>query len=117
MLRERLSALLMRSRVEAELDEELRFHPDRETEKNLRAGMTAAEARRVALVRFGGVERANRQRLPGQRHARPEPEGLVNFYRDRTSTSAGPLSYPDCVELRERTSDVFRDIGGSSSPS
>jgi putative ABC transport system permease protein len=40
------------------IDEEIRFHIDQQTEKNRRAGMSADEARRQALLRFGGVERA-----------------------------------------------------------
>jgi predicted permease len=38
------------------IDEELRFHIDMQIEANLRAGMSPAEARRVALLEFGGVE-------------------------------------------------------------
>ena len=56
-LRLRLRALLRRQTVERELAEEIRFHLERETEKNLRHGMGEGEARRRALVAFGGVER------------------------------------------------------------
>ena len=45
-LRARLPALLHRGAAERDLDEELRFHLDMETEKNVRAGMHPAEARR-----------------------------------------------------------------------
>jgi len=54
--RARLRALLRRGAAERELDEELRFHIQMETEKNIRAGMSAADARRRALRDFGGVE-------------------------------------------------------------
>src|SRR5689334_23431479 len=54
--RARLRANLRRSAAERELDEELRFHIEMETEKNLRAGMSPAEARRRALRDFGGIE-------------------------------------------------------------
>ena len=40
----------------AGLDEEIRFHIDQQTEKNLRAGMTPDAARRQALIKFGGLE-------------------------------------------------------------
>jgi putative ABC transport system permease protein len=43
--------------MEREMDEEMRFHIERQTEKNLRAGMPPEEARRAALASFGGVER------------------------------------------------------------
>ena len=46
-----------RREMEGGLDEEIRFHIDAQTEKNLRAGLGPEEARRLALVRFGGVER------------------------------------------------------------
>jgi putative ABC transport system permease protein len=53
----RLRSLAGREAIERGLDEELRFHIDQQTEKNLRAGMTPAEARRQAFIKFGGVER------------------------------------------------------------
>ena len=54
---QRLLRLFFRSQEEREMDEELRFHIDKETEKNLAGGMSATEARRRAHVRLGGVER------------------------------------------------------------
>jgi len=53
----RLRALFGRARMEAELDEELSFHIEKETEKLVARGMEPGEARRQALIRFGGVER------------------------------------------------------------
>ncbi|MGA9071526.1 MAG: permease prefix domain 1-containing protein [Terracidiphilus sp.] len=44
-----------------ELDDELRFHLEQSTAVKMAAGMTAAEARRQALVEFGGVERTREQ--------------------------------------------------------
>jgi putative ABC transport system permease protein len=52
----RLGSLIGRQALEEGLDEEIRFHVDRQTEKNRRAGMSASEARRQALLRFGGTE-------------------------------------------------------------
>lgn len=46
-----------RSRVEAEQDEEFSFHIDMETAENVRRGMSQREARRAALLRFGGAQR------------------------------------------------------------
>lgn len=54
----RVRALAGRRKLETGLDEEIRFHIERQTEKNLRAGMTPDEARRQALIKFGGVEQA-----------------------------------------------------------
>ena len=74
---ERLKALFFRRRIDAEMDEELRFHLDLETEKNLRAGMDPKEARRRALVAFGGVERF-KERTRDEQGARP----LEDLIRD-----------------------------------
>lgn len=46
-----------RSHSAAEQDEEFAFHLEMETAENIRRGMSAAEARRAALVRFGGTQR------------------------------------------------------------
>ena len=46
-----------RERLAAEQDEEFAFHVDMETAENVRRGMTPADARRAALLRFGGRER------------------------------------------------------------
>jgi predicted permease len=57
-IRYRVRALLRRTAVESELDEELRFHLERETGKHEAAGVPRDEAVRLARVAFGGVERA-----------------------------------------------------------
>lgn len=49
-----LRALLRHRVVEAELDEELCFHLERETLRNLENGMPAEAAPRAALQSFGG---------------------------------------------------------------
>src|SRR5918999_5341315 len=56
-LLERLRALLLRNRVEAEMDDEMRFHIERDTDERIRRGVDPARARREALIAFGGVER------------------------------------------------------------
>jgi predicted permease len=56
----RLQFLILR-RPQSELDEELRFHLEQSAETKIAAGMTAQEARRQALIEFGGVERAREQ--------------------------------------------------------
>ena len=49
-LTRRIRALLKREEMERELDEELRFHIEKENEQNLARGMDAGEARRVAAL-------------------------------------------------------------------
>jgi putative ABC transport system permease protein len=50
---------LFRSRVRHahEQDEEFRFHIEMETAENVRRGMSEADARRAAVLRFGGAQR------------------------------------------------------------
>jgi predicted permease len=55
-LRMATRSLLRRRAVESELNEELRFHLERQIAENVNAGMTPAEARRRAMIEFGGVE-------------------------------------------------------------
>lgn len=43
--------------MEAELDEELRFHIDRQTDENVARGMDPVAARREALLAMGGLDR------------------------------------------------------------
>src|SRR5215813_1931195 len=60
-LRLRLRALLFKSKMEEELDEEVRFHLEREIEENIVRGMTPEEARSAAMRNFGGVERVKEE--------------------------------------------------------
>jgi hypothetical protein len=59
--RGRIRALFQRPSVEGELSDEIRFHLEMETEKNIRAGMTPEAARRAAALSFGGVERVREE--------------------------------------------------------
>ena len=52
----RLRALARRAAVEVELDEELRYHVERETELLVSRGVEPTEARRRALAALGGME-------------------------------------------------------------
>ncbi len=56
-LARRFRALTRRAHVERELADELQLHIELEQQKNERLGMTPHEARRAALLTFGGVER------------------------------------------------------------
>jgi putative ABC transport system permease protein len=51
-----IRSMRRRPTLEGGLDEEIRFHLDHQIEKYRRAGMTPDEARRRALIRFGGLE-------------------------------------------------------------
>ena len=53
-----LRRLLGRAALDRELEAELRFHVEEETARHVAAGLPPDEARRRALVEFGGVDRA-----------------------------------------------------------
>ena len=53
---ERARALVYSARYEREMGEELRFHIEREVEERVQRGADPAQARRAALLAFGGVE-------------------------------------------------------------
>jgi predicted permease len=56
-LRYRLRALFDRRSMERELDDELRFHIERETQKLIERGVAPADAARQAALAFGGLSR------------------------------------------------------------
>jgi len=60
-MRSRVRAIVHRGRADAELDRELRAHIEYQVEENLARGMSPAEARRVALNNFGGVQNAREE--------------------------------------------------------
>ena len=57
----RLAGLFGRSRKDAEFEEELSANLEMLVDENLRRGMSPEQARREALVRFGGVEAAKEE--------------------------------------------------------
>src|ERR1700693_2890583 len=60
-LRSWVEATLWRSRMESEMDAELRFHIEAYAEDLVRGGMTREEAMRRARLEFGGIERAKEE--------------------------------------------------------
>jgi hypothetical protein len=56
-MRYRLRSVFNRRAVERDLDDELRFHLEREAGKLQAAGLSPADAMRQARVAFGGIER------------------------------------------------------------
>lgn len=53
----RVRELFQRRRLAADLDDELRFHLEQEIQHNVARGMSATDARRAAMLSFGGVQR------------------------------------------------------------
>jgi predicted permease len=57
----RLRSLFRRHTVEAELDDELRFHFEQQVEKCIRSGMAREEARRQARLSVGGIDQVKEE--------------------------------------------------------
>ena len=57
----RARALLTRSAVESDIDEELRFHIDRQVEWHMARGLSRADAVRRARVEFGGLDQVKEE--------------------------------------------------------
>lgn len=55
-IRTRWRALVDRRRVETDLDDELRFHLEMETDRNVERGMSREDAERAARLALGGLE-------------------------------------------------------------
>ncbi len=60
-LRSILHFLLRRQKEEQELDAELRYHVERQTEQNMGRGLSASEAKQAALRSIGGVEQVKEE--------------------------------------------------------
>ena len=56
MIRLRLRSIASRARVEQELDDELRYHMERDVDANVAAGMSVEEARRTARRSAAGID-------------------------------------------------------------
>jgi putative ABC transport system permease protein len=84
-----LRSLGRRSALERGLDDEMRFHVDRQIEKYVAAGMAPDEARRQALIRFGamqGAKDATRDQF--------RPPRLENLARDFRFSARALLRAP-----------------------
>ena len=62
----RLRALIRREAMETELDEELRYHLERQAEKYRESGLPPGEAMRRARIDFGGPEQIRQQTRDGR---------------------------------------------------
>jgi macrolide transport system ATP-binding/permease protein len=94
----RMFSLVRRGELDNRLSDEIRFHVEQQTEKNRRAGMSPGEARRQALIRFGGVEQTRERTRDEFRGARIEDlvrdvrNGLRSLRRQPTFSAMAVLS-------------------------
>ncbi|HJR35308.1 MAG TPA: ABC transporter permease [Gemmatimonadales bacterium] len=65
-LRARLRSLLSRRGTEQRLDSEFQFHLDMETEQNIARGLGPDEARRQAILAFGGIQQHREEYRDGR---------------------------------------------------
>jgi hypothetical protein len=96
MLREWLTRLrfLMSPKPNREIDDELRFHIERQAQEYIAAGMTPQEARRNAVVSFGGIESVR-----AQSHEQRPSFFLGTFFKTsitRPGSSERPRLHRDC---------------------
>jgi predicted permease len=78
-MRELWRRLRFGTELEHGLNDEIQFHIDQQTKKNIAAGMPTGEARRQARLTFGGVEQIKEQTREEFR-----PALLEDFWRDAT---------------------------------
>ena len=73
----RVRTLLLRDRVERELDEEFRFHIEERIAAEVARGLSPQEARRIALLSMDGVDQA-KEACRDTRHT----QAIEHFFRD-----------------------------------
>jgi len=118
----RLCSLGRRRQLEDGLDDEIRFHVEQQTEKNRRSGLTPEEARRQALVRFGGVEQTC-ERTRDQFHvalvdtlARDVRYGLRSLLRHPAFSAMAVLSLAIGIGANTAIFGVIRTVLFAESP-
>ena len=90
----RLRDLLRGSRVDRDIDDELRFHVEEELEAGVRRGLTPAEARKEAHASLGGTPLLVREQIRDAREvslmddfSRDVRQGVRLLWRNPGSTS------------------------------
>src|SRR5438309_10031937 len=91
-LRSWVQTMLRRSRMESEMDAELRFHIEAFAEDLVRGGLSRQEAVRRARVAFGGIERAKEEGRNGSRVGLVD--SLIGDLRFRVGQDLGNSGFP-----------------------
>jgi predicted permease len=117
----RLRSLGRRRELEDGLDDEMRFHLEKQTEKNRRDGMTPVEAQRQALIMFGGVEQTRERTrdvfaAPFENLARDVRYGLRSLRRHPGFTAMAVLSLAIGIGANTAIFGVVRTVLFRESP-
>ncbi|HJU64561.1 MAG TPA: permease prefix domain 1-containing protein, partial [Gemmatimonadaceae bacterium] len=95
----RLRGARHRPERDQRLDEEIGFHIEMQTRRNMEAGMTPEEARRQAHLAFGGRERF-REEARDEYRSRPLEELVHDVrYAARTLRRSGPFAVAAMLTL------------------
>ena len=91
--------LFNRAAVESELDEELQFHVEQQTQLYVSRGMSPADARRAALVALGKVEPTKEAQREGRGSRRLEEIFADTKYAARALWHDKPLAFAGLATL------------------
>src|SRR5687768_4319570 len=106
IIRLRARSLVLRNRVEAELDRELQSHLEHQIEENVSRGMTPERARYEALRMFGGVDQMKEEARDARRVS-----VIENVARDLRYTFRG-LRHDPMLLVAAATS-IALGVGGN----
>src|SRR5262245_650504 len=107
---------MSRQQREKELDEEIRLHVEMETEENVRRGMSPEEARRQALLAFGGLDKAKEEVRDSwfsrtlETFGQDVRYGLRSLRRDRTYAAAVLLTLALGIGANTAVFSVVRGV-------
>ena len=111
-LLQRLRGLLTRRRDLDDLDEELAFHLEMETEASLRAGLDRKEASRHARIRLGGVAQVRESYRDQTTLGVLEKKGQTPDGNDQESSSESMQFHSSLIHWGEITGNkAIRDLG------
>jgi macrolide transport system ATP-binding/permease protein len=135
----RLKSLLLRNRVEREMDQELRFHLENKIEEGIANGLSPKEARHAAMRAMGGLEQKKEQMRDARRiqafvvltlalgigvtsgvfsmvdalifrpYPVPHASGVVSLVSTTQDSSYEDFSYREYLDIRDKTKARWRD--------
>ena len=107
----RLAAVFRGAKLDSEMDEEMRWHVDMETERNRREGMSPDEARCAARRQFGGLDQLKERERDARTWTWPEQLAKDCRYAFRSlakSPNIAAAAHNEPAVIRERSAS--RDL-------